>query len=112
VLRLRFDDYTRATRSHTLTEATGRTSAVLAAARDLLAAAMPLTVKQGLTLLGVALTNLDDSAAQLSLPLDAQREHALDTTVDDVKARFGSAAITRAVLLGRDDGPSVPLLPD
>jgi DNA polymerase-4 len=113
VLRLRFDDYTRATRSHTLTEATGQTSAVLAAARDLLAAALPLIAKQGLTLLGVALTNLDDGADQLSLPLDAQREHALDTTLDDVKARFGSAAITRAVLLGRDDdSSSVPLLPD
>jgi DNA polymerase-4 len=112
VLRLRFDDYTRATRSHTLLEATALTSAVLAAARELLAAALPLVVEQGLTLLGVALTNLDDRAGQLSLPLDAQREHALDTTLDDVKARFGSAAITRAVLLGRDDGPSVPLLPD
>jgi DNA polymerase IV len=29
-----------------------------------------------------------------------------------VRDRFGTAAITRAVLLGRDQGPSVPLLPD
>ncbi|HZB04330.1 MAG TPA: DNA polymerase IV, partial [Actinomycetota bacterium] len=37
---------------------------------------------------------------------------ALDATVDKVRDRFGSTAITRAVLLGRDQGPSVPLLPD
>jgi DNA polymerase-4 len=29
-----------------------------------------------------------------------------------VRDRFGSKAITRAVLLGRDPGLSVPLLPD
>jgi DNA polymerase IV len=32
--------------------------------------------------------------------------------LDDIRERFGSDAITRAVLLGRDHGPSVPLLPD
>jgi DNA polymerase-4 len=32
--------------------------------------------------------------------------------VDDVRERFGSSAITRAVLLGRDQGLTVPLLPD
>jgi hypothetical protein len=29
-----------------------------------------------------------------------------------VRARFGPKAITRAVLLGRDEGLSPPLLPD
>ena len=33
-------------------------------------------------------------------------------TVDAVRDRFGAGAITRAVLLGRDQGMSVPLLPD
>ena len=36
VLRLRFDDFSRATRSHTLTEATAQTQTILAAARELL----------------------------------------------------------------------------
>jgi DNA polymerase IV len=110
VLRLRFDDYSRATRSHTLPEATAQTQAVLATARGLLAAALPLIEQRGLTLVGIALANLDDAAGQLSL--DDQRAGALDAALDDVRDRFGSGAITRAVLLGRDQGPTVPLLPD
>ena len=38
VLRLRFADFTRATRSHTLAQATAHTETILAAARGLLAA--------------------------------------------------------------------------
>jgi len=37
---------------------------------------------------------------------------ALDTALDGVRDRFGSAAVTRAVLLGKNEGFSVPLLPD
>jgi DNA polymerase-4 len=113
VLRLRFDDFSRATRSHTLTEATAQTQTILATARGLLAAAMPLIEAQGLTLVGVALSNLDDDwAVQLALPFDPQHASALDAALDEVRERFGSAAITRAVLLGRDPGLTVPLLPD
>jgi DNA polymerase IV len=113
VLRLRFDDFSRATRSHTMFQATAHTETILATARGLLAAAMPMIKSQGLTLVGVALGNLeDDRAVQLVLPFDRDRAGALDAAVDEVRDRFGSAAITRAVLLGRDEGPSVPLLPD
>src|SRR5437763_17173428 len=113
VLRLRFEDFTRATRSHTIPEATARTQTILAEARGLLAAAMPLIEAQGITLLGVALGNLaDDGAIQLALPFERERSLALDTAVDDVRERFGTDAITRAVLLGRDQGMEVPLLPD
>ena len=67
--------------------------------------------RRGITLLGLSLTNLQDaSAIQLVLPLDRRR--ALDSALDDVRERYGTAAITRAVLLGRDPGFSVPLLPD
>ena len=112
-IRLRFDDFTRATRSHTLSEATAQTQTILATARGLLATAMPMIERRGLTLVGVALSNLeDDDAIQLALPFDRQRASALDTALDEVRDRFGSAAITRAVLLGRDQGLSVPLLPD
>jgi DNA polymerase-4 len=113
VLRLRFDDFSRASRSHTLSEATAQTQTILATARQLLATAMPMIERQGVTLVGVALGNLDDDGAiQLALPLEDQRARALDATLDDVRERFGSAAITRAVLIGRDPGLSVPLLPD
>ncbi len=113
VLRMRFDDFSRATRSHTLPEATAQTQTILATARGLLAAATPMIQRQGLTLVGVALANLhDDGAIQLALPFDRHRAGDLDATLDDVRDRFGSAAVTRAVLLGRDQGESVPLLPD
>jgi len=113
VLRLRFADFTRATRSHTVTHATTDTETVLAAARALLATATPMVGTRGLTLVGVALTNLsDDGAVQLELPFQRNGSDELDAALDDVRDRFGSAAITRATLLGRDPGPSIPLLPD
>jgi DNA polymerase-4 len=113
MLRLRFGDFTRVTRSHTLFRATAQTETILAAARELLWTAMPMIERQGLTLIGVALANLDDDGAdQLALPLDHHDGRALDATLDDVRNRFGSSAVTRAVLLGRDPGFSVPHLPD
>jgi DNA polymerase IV len=74
---------------------------------------MPMIRRQGLTLLGVSLTNLQDRRAiQLALPFEGQRAVALDVALDDVRDKYGSAAITRAVLLGRDQGWTVPMLPD
>jgi DNA polymerase-4 len=111
VLRLRFSDFSRATRSHTLAEATAHTQTILATARGLLAGAMPMIERQGLTLIGISLSNLEsDEAVQLALPLDRQR--TLDATLDTVRDRFGSEAITRAALVGRDPGIAMPLLPD
>jgi DNA polymerase-4 len=113
MLRFRFDDFSRATRSHTLLHATAETYTILATARELLATATPMIEAQGLTLIGVTLANLDhDGAIQLALPFDRRSQSALDAAIDGVHERFGSAAITRAVLLGRDQGLQVPLLPD
>jgi DNA polymerase-4 len=113
VLRLRFDDFSRATRSYTLPHATAHTETVLATARGLLAAAMPMIERQGLTLVGVSVANLDsDGDVQLTLPLDSHSGDALDRALDQVRERFGTSAVTRAVLLGRDQGLTVPLLPD
>ncbi len=114
VLRLRFDDYTRATRSHTLTWSTSHTQTILDTVRGLLRMSRPMIERQGLTLIGVAVANLDNRAAgvQPPLPFDRGDEADLDTALDAVKVRFGSSAVTRAVLLGRDLRPSVPLLPD
>ncbi len=113
VLRLRFDDFSRATRSHTLPQATARTAVILETARELLAEAMPMIRYKGITLVGISLANLhNDAPLQLPLPFDGDRAIALDLTLDDVRDRFGSAAITRAVLLGRDQGITMPLLPD
>jgi DNA polymerase-4 len=113
VLRLRFDDFSRATRSHTLPDATANTQAILTAARRLLAIAVPMIERQGITLVGVAVSNLDDGRAiQLVLPFDRHSSDALDAALDEVRQRFGSTAITRAVLIDRGQGLAMPLLPD
>jgi DNA polymerase IV len=113
VLRLRFSDFTRATRSHSLPFATADTHTVLATARGLLAASTPLIERQGLTLVGITVGNLEnDGAVQLALPFDRHNRYALDAALDEIRDRFGSTAVIRAVLLGRDQGLSVPLLPD
>ncbi len=113
VLRLRFDDFSRATRSFTLQRATADTQAVLDTARGLLAASMPLIRRRGITLVGIAVANLEnDLPRQLLLPFDRRSRAALDAAVDDIRERFGLAAITRGVLLGRNPGFTVPLLPD
>ncbi|OBF10120.1 DNA polymerase IV [Mycobacterium sp. ACS4331] len=113
-LRLRFADFGRATRSHTLPRATSATEPILAAARDLVGAAAPLTAERGLTLIGFAVSHIDCSgAAQLELPFGRHPEHeTVDRAVDDVRRRFGNAALTRGVLVGRDHGVEMPLLPD
>ena len=111
-LRLRFDDYTRATRSHTIDQSTSRTQTILDVVEDLLTVARPIIGERGLTLIGIAVGNLDDDIAQLSLPFDAKSGNALDAALDDVRTRFGAEAITRAVQLGRAQGISVPILPD
>ena len=113
VLRLRFGDFSRATRSHTLRRSTAQTQTILVALRGLLATATPMIERRGLTLIGVAVTNLEDAGQrQLELPFEPDRSEALDAALDEVRRRFGSKAVSRAVLLGRDPGLTVPLLPD
>ena len=105
VLRLRFDDLSRATRSHTLTRATDHTETILATTRELLASVEPVIDQRGLTLIGVAVANLDDNdAVQLALPFTRTSGGALDAAVDDVRDRFGSGAVGRASMVSRGAG--------
>jgi DNA polymerase IV len=113
VLRLRFDDFSRATRSYTLPRPTAETNAILATVRWLFASASPMIERRGLTLVGISVANLEDSRSlQLPLPFELRSREALDAALDEIRDRYGTAAITRAVLLGRDTGLVVPLLPD
>ena len=113
ILRMRFDDSSRATRSRTLPYATANTQTILTAARELLTVAVPLIQRQGITLVGISVTNLADGRrGQLMLPLEEQWSDTLDIAVDEVRERFGSASVVRAVLLGRGRGIEMPLLPD
>jgi DNA polymerase-4 len=113
-LRLRFNDFGRATRSHTLPWATCSTQALLGTARQLVAAAAPLISDRGLTLVGFAVSEIDrDGAEQLMLPLTTGAEPAVvDAAVDSVHRRYGRSALTRGVLVGRDAGVEMPHLPD
>jgi DNA polymerase-4 len=111
ILRLRFDDFSRVTRSQTIAQATAESRVLLGAARELLESAMPTIRARGCTLVGLSLTNLEDvDAVQLAFPVDRVRTLALDSAVDDVREKFGSSVLTRGVLLGRDSGIEMPLL--
>lgn len=113
VLRLRFGDYTKATRSHTVGSATDRTAVILAVARELLTLAQPEIDERGITLIGLSLGQLrrrDD--LQPELPIDWGDGERLDTVLDAVRDRFGSGSVARATQLGRDPGWSTPVLPE
>lgn len=113
VLRLRFDDFGRATRSHTLPRATASTDAILGAARALVTAAAPVIAERGLTLIGFAVSNIDHAGSQqLELPFESEPDPvAIDGAIDEVRQRFGNAMLTRGVLVGRDPGLEMPTLP-
>ncbi|MEE6178162.1 DNA polymerase IV [Mycobacterium sp. 050134] len=112
VLRLRFDDFGRATRSHTLPWATSATGPILGAARRLVAAAAPLIAERGLTLVGFSVSGIDRTGAQqLMLPLHGESP-GVDAAIDSVRRRFGKQALTRGVLIGHDLGIEMPTLPD
>jgi DNA polymerase-4 len=113
VLRLRFDDFSRATRSGTLQHATAETQTILDMARGLLATAMPTIERRGITLIGIAVSNLDnDLPRQLMLPFAVSRGAALDAALDEIRDRYGVTAMSRAILIGRDAGLVMPMLPD
>ena len=101
VLRMRFGDFGRATRSHTLPSPTSATSAVLAEMRALLAAERELIDERGLTMVGVTVANLEAGSRQLQLPIDERHGDVLDHVLDEVRDRFGATAVTRASLLHR-----------
>ena len=128
ILRLRFDDFSRATRSRTLVEATDRTDIIMAVARGLLDEATPIIGDRGCTLVGLSLTNLDEhDTMQLTLPFDRDsgaknggvndpsvdgRGAGLDVAMDELRNRFGRDAVTRGVLVGRHHGDDAPMLSD
>lgn len=113
VLRLRFADYTRATRSRSVPHATASGAALAATATALLDEAAGLVRERGLTLVGVALTNLEpDDHWQPTLDLDGPDASGLDAAVDAVAERFGSGAVVRGALLRHGTGLEMPSLPD
>jgi len=112
-LRFRFDDFSRATRSYSLADATASTAVIHAAAFGLLDANWGLVEERGITLFGVSVGNLhDEDAVQLALPFERSASDSLDTVVDSIRDKFGSSAMRRATTLRGDPGFTVPMLPD
>lgn len=117
VVRFRFADYSRATRSRTLPHATTETQVIVHTARDLVASLAPEIARRGLTLIGLSVTGFDTPSEQLELPFDetgqpVRDSTVLDATLDDLRSRFGTGAVMRATQLGRRQGVTVPVLPD
>ena len=113
VLRLRFGDFAKATRSRTLGSATDRTAILLTVARALLAAAHPEIAERGITLIGLSLSHLDRAdRMQPELPIDWGDDERLDTVLDTLRDRFGATSVSRAAQMGRDPGWSSPILPE
>lgn len=112
-LRLRFNDFTSVSRSRSMSDANAHTRTILSAARALLTAEQPRIDRDGITLIGVAVSNLsDERAVQLSLSFDRGCDDALDSALDAVRAKFGANAMGRVVNLGQDQSWSMPMLPD
>ena len=113
VLRLRHDDFSRSTRSHTLAEATNDTGPILAAAKMLLDRSWPMIEQRGTTLIGLSVAHLSNaSAVQLALPLGPRARPSIDQTLDQISERFGTDALKRAAHLGVNTGLTMPMLPD
>lgn len=128
-LGLRFGDFSRASRSHTLKYPTDRTADVLRSIRSLLDECRDETSAKGLTLIGISLENLVSAdSVQLALPLSdrgapegdpsgpgfliSRDPEALDTALDQVRERFGADSIRRASMIGGEDEVAAPTLPE
>ena len=113
-VRLRFGDYSRATRARTMPTSTAATSAVLTTARAIVAEAMPVIRRRGLTLIGLTITNLERGrpGEQLELPFGERRRDGLEGAIDELRDRFGVGAVTRAALLGIGDRAAARLRTD
>jgi DNA polymerase-4 len=106
-LRVRFADSQRITRAASFDVATNATAEIGARARALLRENAALLGERGVTLLGLAVSNLVPvDPMQLVLPFPrpgsppAGRDHAkLDSALDDLHARFGTGSVVRASLL-------------
>ncbi len=114
-VRMRFDDFSRITRSRSVVHPMAATEAIGEIALATLRGAAPLIERNGLTLIGLSVGNLVDverEPSQLLLPFGRKDPSGLDPMIDQLRERFGHAAVTRASLLGRRTGFEVPKLPD
>lgn len=114
-LRFRYDDFERATRARSLSHPTAATEPIRDVALAVFRAERAAIESRGLTLIGLSvggLRSVERDAEQLLLPFGRKDASGLDAAVDELRQRFGHAALTRVSLLGRGGGGEVPKLPD
>ena len=103
-LKLRHDDFRTVTRRHTFEMATDLDAELYRAARDLFRAAFADVRgrNRGVRLIGIAATNLGSAAeADLFEPPARRRLRELSAAVDQVREKYGFAAVTPGSALGR-----------
>lgn len=112
-LRLRLADFSRITRSRTVPQPSAATATFLRIGRELLHEAAPLIADRGVNLVGISVSGLAaPENLQPTLPFDVVEAGQVDLAMDQVRERFGNAALTRGVHLGRSSGWETPVLPD
>ena len=99
-VKLKYDDFTQKTRSHTLKRPTNITRVIYETTLELLHE-QPL--ERPLRLIGVGVSHFGEEERQLSLLPEAEedsheREAALDATLDALRGRFGKNAVIRGKL--------------
>lgn len=100
-VKIRRSDFTTFTRQRSLGTATQDTAAVSAAAKSLLEEWLAMHPNAAVRLLGVGVSELH-TLQQADLFADVPAQGArLDTAIDGIRDRFGSAMLTRASLLTR-----------
>jgi DNA polymerase IV len=98
-LKVRFATFRTITRSRSLKKLTANSPAILHVADELLNA---VDTSEGVRLLGVSMSNLEDGteAEQLQF-LDGQEiNNELDDTIDLIRQRFGDASVVPSSLVG------------
>jgi len=107
VLIIKYDDFRQITRRTTLDSATSDGGVLARTAIDLLSKVSVEPRKGGrVRLCGIATTNLESRDAPRQLGFDEAaraRGERLGDAIDKVAAKFGKAAIRRAILVNRDD---------
>jgi DNA polymerase-4 len=104
-LKVRFADFSLITRSQTLPEPTDITHELWQAGEEMLAHRLP-AANLPVRLIGLGVSGLDDTDVVQGMLFDAEerrRQARLDAVRDDVKERFGKAAIRRGSSLESND---------
>lgn len=120
---LRFEDMSRASKSRALPVVTTGTEVLLRFAREMFAELRSKAPHRPITLVGVSLEKLgSEGGVQLQLPIERNPDlpedtgeapgESLDSALDELRARFGSSAVTRASLVDLDASSASPVLPD